>query len=101
MAVDVPGLVAVVCFLKIFSSRSPKSKKVQKTCDGNKNKVTIVGSQKISILVGVPTLTGRTFELIDHYCFQYVFFPALHVFDCVFVNLFIFSTFRLATQVGA
>ncbi|XP_071356169.1 high affinity choline transporter 1-like isoform X1 [Trachinotus anak] len=62
MAVDVPGLVAVVVFylvilvIGIWASR--KSKKVEKTCAGNKSEVTIVGGRNISVLVGVFTMTA-------------------------------------------
>ncbi|XP_071356178.1 high-affinity choline transporter 1-like isoform X2 [Trachinotus anak] len=65
MAVDVPGLVAVVVFylvilvIGIWASR--KSKKVEKTCAGNKSEVTIVGGRNISVLVGVFTMTGGLF----------------------------------------
>ncbi|XP_023259606.1 high affinity choline transporter 1-like [Seriola lalandi dorsalis] len=62
MAVDVPGLVAVVVFylvilvIGIWASR--KSKKVEKTCAGSKSEVTIVGGRNISVLVGVFTMTA-------------------------------------------
>lgn len=62
MAVDVPGLVAVVGFyiailvIGIWASR--KSKKEEKTCVGNKSEVTIVGGRNISVLVGVFTMTA-------------------------------------------
>lgn len=64
MALHVPGLVAVVAFyivilvIGIWASR--KSKKVEKTCGGNKSEVTIVGGRNINVLVGVFTMTGRT-----------------------------------------
>lgn len=73
MAVNVPGLVAVVVFyivilvIGIWASR--KSKKVEKTCDGTKSEVTIVGGRNISVLVGVFTMTGRIF----------IFFYACHL----------------------
>ncbi|XP_074489146.1 high affinity choline transporter 1-like isoform X1 [Sebastes fasciatus] len=62
MAVNVPGLVAVVVFyivilvIGIWASR--KSKKVEKTCVGTKSEVTIVGGRNISVLVGVFTMTA-------------------------------------------
>ncbi|XP_075997916.1 high-affinity choline transporter 1-like [Genypterus blacodes] len=62
MAVDVPGLVALVVFyvvilvIGIWASR--KSKKVEKTCAGSKSEVTIVGGRNINILVGVFTMTA-------------------------------------------
>ncbi|XP_041795503.1 high affinity choline transporter 1-like [Chelmon rostratus] len=62
MAVNVPGLVAVVVFyivilvIGIWASR--KSKKVEKTCAGNKSEVTIVGGRNINVLVGVFTMTA-------------------------------------------
>ncbi|XP_040894295.1 high-affinity choline transporter 1-like isoform X2 [Toxotes jaculatrix] len=62
MAVDVPGLVAVLVFylvilvIGIWASR--KSKKMEKTCAGNKSEVTIVGGRNISVLVGVFTMTA-------------------------------------------
>ncbi|XP_076589371.1 high affinity choline transporter 1-like isoform X2 [Chaetodon auriga] len=62
MAVNVPGLVAVVVFyivilvIGIWASR--KSKKVEKKCTGNKSEVTIVGGRNISVLVGVFTMTA-------------------------------------------
>ncbi|XP_070687331.1 high affinity choline transporter 1-like [Pempheris klunzingeri] len=62
MAVNVPGLVAVVVFyivilvIGIWASR--KSKKVEKTCAGSKSEVTIVGGRNISVLVGVFTMTA-------------------------------------------
>ena len=65
MAVDVPGLVGVVVFyiviLAIGVWASRKSKKVEKKCAGRKSEVTIVGGRNINILVGVFTMTGRTF----------------------------------------
>ncbi len=66
MAVNVPGLVAVVIFyivilvIGIWAAR--KSKKVEKTCAGSKSEVTIVGGRNINVLVGVFTMTGRTFS---------------------------------------
>lgn len=65
MAVNVPGLVAVVVFyivilaIGIWASR--KSKKVEKTCTGAKSEVAIVGGRNINVLVGVFTMTGRAF----------------------------------------
>lgn len=65
MAVDVPGLVGVVVFylvilvIGIWASR--KSKKVEKTCVGSKSEVAIVGGRNISVLVGVFTMTGKSF----------------------------------------
>lgn len=62
MAVNIPGLVAVVVFyivilvIGIWASR--KSKKEEKTCTGNKSEVAIVGGRNINILVGVFTMTG-------------------------------------------
>ncbi|XP_063731552.1 high-affinity choline transporter 1-like isoform X2 [Eleginops maclovinus] len=62
MAVNVPGLVAVVVFyivilvIGIWASR--KSKKVEKTCAGKKSEVAIVGGRNISVLVGVFTMTA-------------------------------------------
>ncbi|KAM9352373.1 high affinity choline transporter 1-like [Symphorus nematophorus] len=62
MAVNVPGLVAVVVFyivilvIGIWASR--KSKKVENTCAGSKSEVTIVGGRNISVLVGVFTMTA-------------------------------------------
>lgn len=65
MAVSVPGLVAVVVFyivilvIGIWASR--KSKKAEKTCVGSKSEVTMVGGRNINVLVGVFTMTGKTF----------------------------------------
>ncbi|XP_034089431.1 high-affinity choline transporter 1-like isoform X1 [Gymnodraco acuticeps] len=62
MAVNVPGLAAVVVFyivilvIGIWASR--KSKKVEKTCAGTKSEVAIVGDRNISVLVGVFTMTA-------------------------------------------
>ncbi|XP_068579722.1 high-affinity choline transporter 1-like [Cebidichthys violaceus] len=62
MAVDVPGLVAVVVFyivilgIGIWASR--KSKKVEKTCAGPKSEVAMVGGRNINVLVGVFTMTA-------------------------------------------
>ncbi|KAG8012624.1 High affinity choline transporter 1 [Nibea albiflora] len=62
MAVNVPGLVAVVIFyiiillMGIWASR--KSKKVEKTFVGSKSEVAIVGGRNISVLVGVFTMTA-------------------------------------------
>uniref|UniRef100_A0A8C2YVD2 Uncharacterized protein n=1 Tax=Cyclopterus lumpus TaxID=8103 RepID=A0A8C2YVD2_CYCLU len=62
MAVNVPGLVAVVVFyivilaIGIWASR--KSKKVEKTCTGAKSEVAIVGDRNINVLVGVFTMTA-------------------------------------------
>lgn len=65
MAVNIPGLVAVMVFyivilvIGIWASR--KTKKVEKTCSGSKSEVTIVGGRNINVLVGIFTMTGRTF----------------------------------------
>ncbi|XP_060891238.1 high affinity choline transporter 1-like isoform X1 [Labrus mixtus] len=62
MAVDVPGLVAVVFFyivilvIGIWASR--KSRQVEKTCTGSKSEVTMVGGRNINVLVGVFTMTA-------------------------------------------
>ncbi|XP_059191262.1 high affinity choline transporter 1-like [Centropristis striata] len=62
MAVNVPGLVAVLVFyvvilaIGIWAAR--KSKKVEKTCAGTKSEVTIVGGRNINVLVGVFTMTA-------------------------------------------
>ncbi|TKS73398.1 High affinity choline transporter 1 Hemicholinium-3-sensitive choline transporter [Collichthys lucidus] len=62
MAVNVPGLVAVVVFyiiilvMGIWASR--KSKKVEKTIVGSKSEVAIVGGRNINVLVGVFTMTA-------------------------------------------
>ncbi|KAK5902313.1 hypothetical protein CesoFtcFv8_007579 [Champsocephalus esox] len=62
MAVNVPGLAAVMVFyivilvIGIWASR--KSKKVEKTCAGTKSEVAIVGGRNISVLVGVFTMTA-------------------------------------------
>ncbi|XP_035521723.1 high affinity choline transporter 1-like isoform X2 [Morone saxatilis] len=62
MAVNVPGLVAVVVFyivilvIGIWASR--KSKKVEKTFAGSKSEVTMVGGRNINVLVGVFTMTA-------------------------------------------
>lgn len=63
MAVNIPGLVAVVVFymviliIGVWASR--KSKKVEKTCTGSKSEITMVGGRNINVLVGVFTMTGR------------------------------------------
>lgn len=75
MAVNVPGLVAVVVFyivilvIGIWASR--KSKKVEKTCAGTKSEVTIIGGRNISVLVGVFTMTGIIFLLVISKYFMY------------------------------
>ncbi|XP_051238501.1 high affinity choline transporter 1-like isoform X1 [Dicentrarchus labrax] len=62
MAVNVPGLVAVVVFyivilvIGIWASR--KSKKVEKTFAGSKSEVAMVGGRNINVLVGVFTMTA-------------------------------------------
>ncbi|KAJ4937662.1 hypothetical protein JOQ06_002294 [Pogonophryne albipinna] len=62
MAVNVPGLAAVVVFdivilvIGIWASR--KSKKVEKTCAGTKSEVAIVGGRNINVLVGIFTMTA-------------------------------------------
>ncbi|XP_054475909.1 high-affinity choline transporter 1-like isoform X2 [Anoplopoma fimbria] len=62
MAVNVPGLVALMVFyivilgIGIWASR--KSKKVEKTCAGAKSEVAIVGGRNINVLVGVFTMTA-------------------------------------------
>ncbi|XP_069018925.1 high affinity choline transporter 1-like [Embiotoca jacksoni] len=62
MAVDVPGLVAMVVFyivillIGIWGSR--KSKKVEKTCTGNKSEVAIIGGRNIGVLPGIFTMTA-------------------------------------------
>lgn len=69
MAVNVPGLVAVVVFyiiilvMGIWASR--KSKKVEKTIVGSKSEVAIVGGRNINVLVGVFTMTGRAFNFMS------------------------------------
>lgn len=65
MAVNIPGLVAVLLFyivilgIGIWASR--KSKEVEKTCAGKKSEVTIVGGRNINTVVGLFTLTGSPF----------------------------------------
>uniref|UniRef100_A0A8D2ZJZ0 High affinity choline transporter 1-like n=1 Tax=Scophthalmus maximus TaxID=52904 RepID=A0A8D2ZJZ0_SCOMX len=62
MAVNIPGLVAVVVFymviliIGVWASR--KSKKVEKTCTGSKSEITMVGGRNINVLVGVFTMTA-------------------------------------------
>ncbi|XP_029378306.1 high-affinity choline transporter 1-like [Echeneis naucrates] len=62
MAVDIPGLVAVVFFyivilvIGIWAAR--KSKKVEKKCVGSKSEVTIVGGRNINTIIGVFTMTA-------------------------------------------
>ncbi|XP_062246784.1 high-affinity choline transporter 1-like [Platichthys flesus] len=62
MAVNVPGLVAVLIFymvilvIGIWASR--KSKKEEKTCTGSKSEVTIVGGRNINVFVGTFTMTA-------------------------------------------
>ncbi|XP_029910587.1 high affinity choline transporter 1-like [Myripristis murdjan] len=62
MAVDIPGLVAVVIFYiailatGIWASR--KSRKEEKKCIGSKSEVTIVGGRNINVLVGIFTMTA-------------------------------------------
>ena len=76
MAVDVPGLVAVMGFyivilvIGIWASR--KSKKEEKACTGNKSEVTIVGGRNINVLVGVFTMTGKTFFFLHVFCYYFL-----------------------------
>ncbi|XP_036963312.1 high affinity choline transporter 1-like [Acanthopagrus latus] len=62
MAVNIPGLVAVVIFYIVILLTgvlaARKSKKVEKTCSGSKSEVTMVGGRNISVLVGVFTMTA-------------------------------------------
>lgn len=72
MAVNIPGLVAVLLFyivilgIGIWASR--KSKEVEKTCAGKKSEVTIVGGRNINTVVGLFTLTGSPFSVISNVC---------------------------------
>ncbi|XP_041650610.1 high affinity choline transporter 1-like [Cheilinus undulatus] len=62
MAVNIPGLVAVVFFyiiilvIGIWASR--KSRKAEKALAGSKSEVTMVGGRNINVLVGVFTMTA-------------------------------------------
>lgn len=112
MAVNVPGLVAVVVFyivilvIGIWASR--KSKKVENTCAGSKSEVTIVGGRNINVLVGVFTMTGRT--CIFHVChlaalevyslFCLLCAPFTVFFSPSSSHLVIFCALLLATWVG-
>ncbi|KAM9376071.1 high affinity choline transporter 1-like [Pholidichthys leucotaenia] len=62
MAVDVPGLVAVVVFyiliLAIGIWGSQRAKKEEKKCVGRKSEVSMVGGRNISVLVGIFTMTA-------------------------------------------
>lgn len=67
MAVNVPGLVAVVFFYIVILVTgiwaSQKAKKVERTCAGSKSEIIIVGGRNINALVGFFTLTGTNFYL--------------------------------------
>lgn len=108
MAVNVPGLVAVVVFyiiilvMGIWASR--KSKKVEKTIVGSKSEVAIVGGRNINVLVGVFTMTGRAFNfyvchlVVRSLCVFLLMYP-FH-FYCSTLHLIVFCAFLLATWVG-
>lgn len=103
MAVDVPGLVAVVGFyiviliIGIWASR--KSKKEEKTCVGNKSEVTIVGGRNINVLVGVFTMTGKTIFMSVIMSVLDMLHTLLSVFSCAIVHSVIFCSLS-ATWVG-
>lgn len=63
MAVNVPALLAVVFFyiviLAIGFWAFRKAKKVEKTAEGSKTEIIIVGGRNINVPVGILTLTGR------------------------------------------
>ncbi|KAM4618879.1 high affinity choline transporter 1-like [Polymixia lowei] len=62
MAVNIPGLVALLVFYLIILVTgiwaSRKSKKEEKKCQGCKSEVTIVGGRNINLLVGIFTMTA-------------------------------------------
>uniref|UniRef100_A0A8C4RQ20 High-affinity choline transporter 1-like n=1 Tax=Erpetoichthys calabaricus TaxID=27687 RepID=A0A8C4RQ20_ERPCA len=62
MAVNIPGLVAVIVFyiiiLVIGIWASKRSKKEEKKCSGERSEVTIVGGRNLNAWVGVFTLTA-------------------------------------------
>lgn len=98
MAVNIPGLVAVVFFYivilltGIWASR--KSKKVGKTFVGSKSELTIVGGRNINTVVGIFTLTGRYFTfyvchiVVLDVCARSLAFPLLLFFTLLFSVLF-------------
>ncbi|XP_067890105.1 high affinity choline transporter 1-like isoform X1 [Heterodontus francisci] len=62
MAVNIPGLVAVIVFYVLILATgiwaSRKSKQEEKKCSGNKSEVAMVGGRNIGTLVGIFTMTA-------------------------------------------
>ncbi|MBN3316911.1 SC5A7 protein, partial [Atractosteus spatula] len=62
MAVNIPGLIAVIVFYivilvtGIWASR--KSRKEEKKCTGNRSEVTMVGGRNIHVFIGIFTMTA-------------------------------------------
>ncbi|KAG2457119.1 SC5A7 protein, partial [Polypterus senegalus] len=65
MALNIPGLIAVIVFYLIILVTgiwaSRKSKKEERKCKGERSEVSMVGGRNIGILVGVFTMTGGIF----------------------------------------
>ncbi|XP_069746924.1 high affinity choline transporter 1-like isoform X2 [Narcine bancroftii] len=62
MAVNIPGLVAIIIFYLLILATgiwaSQKSKQEEKRCSGTKSEVAMVGGRNIGILVGIFTTTA-------------------------------------------
>uniref|UniRef100_A0A8C4X4J6 High affinity choline transporter 1-like n=1 Tax=Erpetoichthys calabaricus TaxID=27687 RepID=A0A8C4X4J6_ERPCA len=62
MAVNIPGLVAVIVFYIIILATgiwaSRKSKREEEKCTGEKSEVSIVGGRNLSVWVGIFTMTA-------------------------------------------
>ncbi|XP_055493272.1 high affinity choline transporter 1-like isoform X1 [Leucoraja erinacea] len=62
MAVNVPGLVAVIIFYLLILATgiwaSRKSKQEEKKCSGTKSEVAMIGGRNIGTLVGIFTMTA-------------------------------------------
>ena len=67
MALNIPGVVAVVLFYTlilatgVFAAR--KSRKAERKSHGNRTEVVLLGDRNINLVVGIFTMTGKLFSL--------------------------------------
>ena len=64
MALNVPGLVAVVLFYLLVLGTgvwaARKSRRAERKCSGDQTEVVLLGDRNISLVVGIFTMTGQS-----------------------------------------
>ncbi|XP_067841842.1 high affinity choline transporter 1-like [Heptranchias perlo] len=109
MAVNVPGLVAVIVFYVLILATgiwaSRKSKHEEKKCPGNKSEVAMVGGRNIGTLVGIFTTTATwvgggfingiaEIVYIPHRGLSWTQAPICYCFSLIFGGLFFAKPMR-------